>query len=166
VDGFDTSRDAFIGVYNGFENPKAAVEGECTNSIANGWYPIGVHQVNISLEAGESKRLHFILGYMENKEEEKFFAPNVINKKSLWPKLKAYKNAKDIDKALKELKRYWSELLGKYRVEIDNKHVERMVNVWNQYQCMVTFNLSRSASFYETGIGRGLGSAWFCTYDT
>ncbi len=157
VDGFDTSRDAFIGVYNGFENPKAAVKGECTNSIANGWYPIGVHQVNISLEAGESKRLHFILGYMENKEDEKFSAPNVINKKSLWPKLKAYKNTKNIDKALKELKQYWSELLGKYRVEIDNKHVERMVNVWNQYQCMVTFNLSRSASFYETGIGRGLG---------
>jgi len=157
INGFDTSRDAFIGVYNGFENPEAAVKGECTNSIANGWYPVGVHQVNIDLEPGERRRLHFILGYIENEQDKKFSDPGVINKKSLWSKLEAYKNAENIDKALNELKQYWSELLGKYRVEIDNKHVERMVNTWNQYQCMVTFNLSRSASFYETGIGRGLG---------
>jgi cellobiose phosphorylase len=31
------------------------------------------------------------------------------------------------------------------------------VNVWNAYQCMVAFNLSRSASYFESGIGRGLG---------
>ncbi len=32
-----------------------------------------------------------------------------------------------------------------------------MVNIWHQYQCMVTFNMSRSASYFESGIGRGMG---------
>ena len=157
IDGFDTSRDAFIGIYNGFGNPKAVTAGKCTNSISNGWYPIGVHQVNINLKPGQKKNLHFILGYMENKEDEKFSAPNVINKESLWTKMKVYKSSEVVNKAFNELKIYWAELLGRYRVEIDNEHVERMVNIWNQYQCMVTFNLSRSASFYESGIGRGMG---------
>lgn len=157
IDGFDTSRDAFIGIYNGFGNPKAITTGKCTNSISNGWSPVGVHQVNITLSPGKKKNLHFILGYMENKEDEKFSAPDVINKESLWAKMKVYKSSEAVNKAFNELKMYWDELLGRYRVEIDNEHVERMVNIWNQYQCMVTFNLSRSASFYESGIGRGLG---------
>ncbi len=157
IDGFDTSRDAFIGVHNGFENPRAVTTGKCTNSISNGWYPVGVHQVNINLKPGQKKNLHFILGYMENKEDEKFSAPNVINKESLWAKMKVYKSSEAVNKAFNELKMYWAKLLGRYRVEMDNEHVERMVNIWNQYQCMVTFNLSRSASFYESGIGRGMG---------
>jgi len=157
IDGFDTSRDAFIGVYNGFKDPAAVINGKCTNSVANGWYPVGVHQINVTLNQGEVKKLHFILGYMENKENEKFSAPGIINKTSFLAKIEDYKSSEAVDKAFKKLKMYWNELLGKYRVEIDNKHVERMVNIWNQYQCMVTFNLSRSASFYETGIGRGMG---------
>ncbi len=157
IDGFDTSRDAFIGVHDGFENPRAVISGKCTNSISNGWYPVGVHQVNITLSPERKKNLHFILGYMENKEDEKFSAPDVINKESLWAKMKVYKSSEVVNKAFNELKMYWAELLGRYRVEIDNEHVERMVNIWNQYQCMVTFNLSRSASFYESGIGRGMG---------
>jgi len=157
VDGFDTSRDAFIGVYNGFENPTAVISGKCTNSIANGWYPIGAHQINIILKPNEKRDLHFILGYIENKEEEKFSAPSVINKKSFYDKMKTYKNTEAVTGAFDELKKYWAELLGRYNVDIENKHVKRMVNIWNQYQCMVTFNLSRSASFYESGIDRGIG---------
>jgi len=157
IDGFDTSRDAFIGIHNGFENPRAVAGGECTNSMANGWAPVGVHQLNITLKPGQNKRLHFILGYMENKENEKFSSPGVINKKSLWKKMKVYKNAEKIEKAFGELKVYWTELLGRYNVEVGNEHVEHMVNVWNQYQCMVTFNMSRSTSLYESGIGRGIG---------
>jgi len=157
IDGFDTNRDAFIGVHNGFENPKAVIEGKCTNSLVNGWAPVGAHQLNIGLKPGQNKVLHFILGYMENKEDKKFLGPGVINKESLWAKLKVYRTTQAVDEAFNELKEYWAKLLGRYKVEIDNKHVSRMVNIWNQYQCMVTFNLSRSASLFESGIGRGMG---------
>jgi len=157
IDGFDTNRDAFIGLHNGFENPKAVMEGECTGSIANGWSPVAAHQLNITLKPGQNRLLHFILGYMENKEDKKFSSPNVINKESLWAKLKVYRTTQAVDEAFNELKVYWTKLLGQYKVEIDNKHVSRMINIWNQYQCMVTFSLSRSASLYESGISRGIG---------
>jgi len=157
INGFDTSRDAFIGKYNGFGNPVAVIKGKCTNSIANGWYPVGVHQIDIVLKPGENEKLHFILGYIENKEEEKFSGPNVINKKLFYARIENYKKSESVKKALEELKNYWDDMLGRYRVEAENEHVRRMVNIWNQYQCMVTFNLSRSASFYESGIGRGMG---------
>jgi len=157
IDGFDTNRDAFIGLHNGFENPKAIMEGECTGSIANGWSPVAAHQLNITLKPGQNRVLHFILGYMENKEDKKFSSPNVINKESLWAKLKVYRTTQAVDEAFNELKVYWTKLLDQYKVEIDNKHVSRMVNIWNQYQCMVTFNMSRSASLYESGVGRGIG---------
>jgi cellobiose phosphorylase len=157
IDGYDTSRDDFIGVHNGLEEPEAVIKGKCTNSIAHGWAPIGVHQLNITLEPGQNKRLHFILGYMENEEDKKFSAPGVINKKTYKAKMSVYKEAQVVDKAFEELKIYWAELLSRYSVEIDNEVVKRMVNIWNQYQCMVTFNMSRSASLYESGIRRGIG---------
>jgi len=157
IDGYDTSRDDFVGVHNGLEEPKAVSKGKCTNSIAHGWAPIGAHQLNITLEPGQNKRLHFILGYMENEEDKKFSAPGVINKKTFKAKMTVYKDAQVVDEAFEELKIYWAKLLGRYRVEIENEDVKRMVNIWNQYQCMVTFNMSRSASLYESGIGRGIG---------
>ncbi len=132
-------------------------KGRCTNSLASGWAPVGVHQLNVTLQPGQNRTLHFILGYMENKEDEKFSAPNIINKKSLWTKLELLKATSAVDEAFNELKVYCTRLLSRYKVKIDNEHVERIVNIWNQYQCIVTFNLSRSASLYESGVGRGMG---------
>jgi cellobiose phosphorylase len=157
IDGFDTSRDAFIGMHNGFGNPIAVIKGRCTNSIVHGWHPVGAHQINIVLKPGDNKNLHFILGYIENNEEEKFSAHNVIDKRLFYDKMKIYKRSDSVIKAFDDLKEHWEELLGRYRVDIKNEHVRRMVNIWNQYQCMVTFNLSRSASFYEAGVNRGMG---------
>jgi len=132
-------------------------KGRCTNSLAVGWAPVGVHQLNVTLQPGQDRTLHFILGYMENKEDEKFSAPNIINKKSLWNKLELYNTSQAVDEAFNGLKVYCSRLLDGYQVKIDNEHVERMVNIWNQYQCIVTFNLSRAASLFESGVGRGMG---------
>jgi len=157
IDGFDTNRDAFIGLHNGFENPQAVMEGKCANSMVNGWAPVGAHQLNITLKPRQNRVFHFILGYMENKEDEKFSVPGVINKESLWAKLKDYRTTPAVDEAFDELKVYWAKLLGRYKVKIDNEHIEHMVNIWNQYQCMITFNMSRSASLYESGVGRGIG---------
>jgi cellobiose phosphorylase len=55
------------------------------------------------------------------------------------------------------LRQYWDSLLSVFQVDTPDIHTNRMVNIWNAYQCMATFNMSRSASFYESGIGRGLG---------
>ena len=157
VDGFDTSRDEFLGAYRGAESPAAVEEGACRNSMASGWSPIASHQINVTLEPGETKSFVFVLGYIENAEDDKWESYGIINKKPADAMLAKYQTDADVEKAFAALNKYWEDLLSKYNVNSSNDKVDRMVNIWNQYQCMVTFNMSRSASYYESGIGRGMG---------
>ena len=157
IAGFDTIREAFLGSYRGAYEPEAVEKGACTNSMASGWQPIASHQLNITLAPGETKSYVFVLGYIENLEEEKWESYGVINKTRAYAMLDKYKTDADVEKAFAELNDYWKKLLSKYTVKSSNDKVDRMVNIWNQYQCMVTFNMSRSASYYESGIGRGMG---------
>ncbi len=157
VDGFDTDRESFTGLYNGFDKPQVVVDGKASNSVADGWSPIASHCIDVTLGAGETKELVFLLGYVENDFEEKFNADGSVNKTKAYEMIKAMDSVEKADKALAELKEYWETLLSQYTVNTPDERVDRMVNIWNQYQCMVTFNMSRSASYYESGIGRGMG---------
>ena len=157
IDGFDTSRDAFLGAWRSNANPEVVENGRCTNSMAHGWAPVGVHQVNITLQPGESRSLIFVLGYIENPEDEKWAAPGVINKTRAKEMAARYATDAQVDVALAKLHDHWNNLLSTYSVKSGDEKLDRMVNIWNQYQCMVTFNMSRSASYYESGIGRGMG---------
>ena len=157
VAGFDTIRDEFLGAYRGADRPQAVENGACTNSMASGWAPIASHQLDVTLAPGESKTYIFVLGYIENAEDDKWESYGVINKTKAWEMLKKYNTEEGVDKAFAELQTYWKQLLSKYTVSSGDEKVNRMVNTWNQYQCMVTFNMSRSASYYESGIGRGMG---------
>lgn len=157
IDGFDTSRDDFLGAYRGADAPLAVENGACTGSIASGWSPIAAHQLNLSLQPGETKSFVFVLGYLENPQDEKWEAHGIINKEPADEMLSRYQTDEDVDNAFAQLNSYWNGLLSKYTVKSANDKVDRMVNIWNQYQCMITFNMSRSASYYESGIGRGMG---------
>ncbi len=156
-DGFDTSRDAFLGAYRGVNDPEVVANGKATNSMASGWSPIASHQFNVTLNPGESKTFIFVLGFIENKEEDKWEAPNVINKKPAEALLSRYQTEEQVQAAYDELSAHWENLLSKYTIQSGCDEINRMVNIWNQYQCMVTFNMSRSASYYESGTGRGMG---------
>ena len=157
IDGFDTSRDAFLGAWRSNANPEVVENGRCTNSVAHGWAPVGVHQVNVTLQPGESRSLIFVLGYIENPEDEKWAAPGVINKTRAKEMAARYATDAQVDVALAKLHDHWNNLLSTYSVKSGDEKLDRMVNIWNQYQCMVTFNMSRSASYYESGTGRGMG---------
>jgi len=156
---FDTSRDDFLGPYRGWDNPAAVAAGKLTNSVAHGWAPIGAHQVKLDLDAGESRQIVFILGYQENPKDKKFDPPNsqTINKERAKPVIAKYLGAREADAAFDRLHAHWEKLLGIFQVDTPDVHTNRMVNIWNAYQCMATFNMSRSASSFESGIGRGLG---------
>ena len=157
IDGFDTSRDAFLGAYRGADSPEVVENGKCTNSMASGWSPIASHQINVTLAPGETKTFIFVLGYIENPEDEKWESYGVINKARAKEMIAKYQTDAQVEEAFAALQAYWKQLLARYTVESDDEKVNRMVNTWNQYQCMVTFNMSRSASYYESGIGRGMG---------
>ena len=156
-DGFDTDRETFIGMYNGFEAPQQVLAGTSGDSVAHGWSPIASHRFDLTLEPGASEELIFVLGYVENLPEEKFVAPGVINKAKAQVMKDAFATGAQVDAAFAALKSYWDDLLGRFIVASDVPELDRTVNIWNQYQCMITFFFSRSASYFESGIGRGMG---------
>jgi cellobiose phosphorylase len=157
--GFDTQRDVFLGPTRGWDRPAAVERGESFDSVAHGWAPIGSHHVRLVLQPGETRQILFVLGYHENPKDEKFDPPKsqTVNKKTVKPVVARYSIKTNVDEAFDKLRTYWDGLLGICQVTTPDIHTDRMVNVWNAYQCMATFNMSRSASFYESGIGRGLG---------
>ncbi len=157
VTGFESDRDSFIGAYRSPALPQAVERGKCNNSVANGWSPVAVHEVTLTLAPGESKDLVFMLSYIENPVDNKWESYGVINKDPAHALIQKYSDTSAVMAAYNELAAYWDSLLSRYRVKSDHPEIDRMANIWNQYQCMVTFNMSRSASYYESGIGRGMG---------
>lgn len=172
ISGFDTDRESFLGAYNGFDHPQAVIDGHCSDSIAHGWSPVASHCLEISLEAGESRDLVFVLGYAENPQEEKFSScdeggivhkkffnsgSGIINKAPAYRILRAFDSAEKVDAAFAELNAFWDKALSGFTLSSSEPRLDRMVNIWNQYQCMITYYMSRSASFFESGIGRGMG---------
>ena len=156
-DGFDTDRETFLGMYNGFDAPRQVLAGTSGNSIAHGWSPVAAERFDLTLAPGASEELIFVLGYVENAPEAKFFAPGVINKAQAREMMVAYATPAKVDAAFAALHAYWDGLLGRFTVASEVPELDRTVNIWNQYQCMITFFMSRSASYFESGIGRGMG---------
>ena len=157
VTGYDSDRATFLGRFNGWDSPASITDGKMGFSHASGWSPIAALENRFTLLPGEEKSLVFVLGYIENKEEEKWEKKGVINKTKAHELQQRYGKAEDAERKLDELKAYWNTLLSSFSVSTGEEKFDRMVNIWNQYQCMVTFNMSRSASYYESGIGRGMG---------
>lgn len=157
IQGFDTDRESFVGLYNEYSAPQAVVEGKPRNSVAHGWSPVASHYIEVELKPGEKRDLIFLLGYVENEQDKKWECKKVINKEKAHALMDRFATREQVDKAFAELKVYWDQLLDIFVVDSGNDKLDRMVNIWNQYQCMVTFCMSRSASFFESGIGRGMG---------
>ena len=155
--GFETQREAFLGAYRGFHEPLGVERGELGNSIAHGWSPHGAHHVRLSLEPGETREVVFLLGYWANPKDAKFEATGVVNKAGVKPVIAKWLDPQTVAGALADLRSYWEDLLGVLHVDTPDCDTNRMVSIWNTYQCMVTFNMSRSVSSYETGISRGMG---------
>jgi cellobiose phosphorylase len=175
TDGYDTDRESFVGLYNDLNEPEAVLAGHATDSLAHGWSPIASHYIEVELAPGESKDFIFVLGYAENEQDKKFESQesrvksqdlitslgekdhHIINKVHAHEVIKRFATVEAVEQAFAELCALWDELLSKYHVESSDERLNRMVNIWNQYQCMITFCMSRSASFFESGVGRGMG---------
>jgi cellobiose phosphorylase len=157
IAGFETDRDSFLGPYHGLHNPRTVINGRPGNSMARGWAPIASHCLEVRLLPGQEQEFIFLLGYVENDPQVKFAADGKLNKEPAQQMLARLATGPTVTAALADLKTYWSQILSGYQIESDDQKLNRMVNIWNPYQCMTTFNLSRSASYFESGIGRGIG---------
>lgn len=157
ISGFDSDRDSFLGPANGFEAPESVLRNCPKNSLADGWHPMASHCVRVELCPGEETDAVFLLGYVENAENDKWESPGIINKTKAKELIASYANVQAVQDALADLKRHWETLLSAYTVKTADPRIDRMVNIWNQYQCIATYTMSRSASYFESGIGRGMG---------
>ena len=157
VTSYDSDRATFLGRFNNYDNPDGIRRESLYFSHASGWSPIAALENKFSLVPGEEKSLVYILGYCENKDDEKWEKEGIINKTKAKALMERFSSPSAVDNAFEELKDYWSKLLSSFSVNTGLEKFDRMVNIWNQYQCMITFNMSRSASYYESGIGRGMG---------
>ena len=157
--GFDTQREAFLGPYRGLHEPLVVERGSSTDSIAHGWAPVGSHHIKVSLAPGAEEQVVFLLGYHENPDTQKFDPPDssTVNTQAIRPLIETYTRPEKVDASFAALITNWDDLLERFQVETPDEHTNSMVNVWNAYQNMVTFNMSRSASFFESGVGRGMG---------
>lgn len=173
IDGFDTDRETFLGLHNNYDAPDTILAGKSENSVADGWSPIASHRINVDLAPGESKTFIFTLGYIEMEDEKKWAGENgcpkasanllqtnpamrVVNKEKAIALQKRFEKPEQVLAAFDDLKKYWDGLLSNYVLKTGDEKLDRM-SVWNQYQCIVTYNFARSASYFESGIGRGIG---------
>jgi len=157
IAGFDTDRDFFLGAFGNFGNPQAVLSGKTGDFVAHGGAPMAGLALDVELKPHEEKSYIFVLGYGQNPRDRKFLSPGVIRKDTASRVLQKYSMDEAVNAGLQELSDYWTKLLGIYSLNSADKKLNRMVNTWHQYQCMVTFNMSRSASYFESGTGRGMG---------
>jgi len=157
VKGFDTDREKFLGLYNGLEAPDAVMNQTAYNTEAHGWSPVASHFIEVSLKPGEQKQLVFVLGYVELPDKDKFVSNQVINKKPAKDIISLFDTPEKAVASFKRVVTKWTELMGGYQAVTPDEKFNRMVNIWNQYQCVITYYFSRSASYFESGIGRGMG---------
>ncbi len=144
VEGFDTSRETFLGPYRGYHCPLAVERGGCFNSSVYGDNACGSLQTNLSLQPGSSREILVMLGIGDAR---------TTGKKTL----SAYGSLECAAIELQTLKDHWHKKLGSLVVETPDEDFDHMVNVWGLYNCLVTFAWSRSASLVYNGERDGLG---------
>ena len=153
---FDTDRESFTGRCGSYARPQAVARGSLSGSIASGWSPVAAFQHDIELAPGEETSLVFLLGYVEN-GAAKWASPGRLNTARAEAMMARFDTAAKVETEFAVLGTHWADLLSRYSLKSGDDRLDRMVNTWNQYQCMVTFLMARSASFFESGIGRGVG---------
>ncbi len=142
--GFDTDREAFIGPYRSYNNPLVVEQGQCTGSLAHGDNACGTYQVDVDLAAGESKEMMIVVGVGKAEKEGKSVLAEMNS----------------LDKAREELEKvrlHWHSQIGNFVVDSPDPQFNSMVNVWNAYNCLITYAWSRAASLVYLGERDGFG---------
>lgn len=156
-DSFESDRDSFLGNHRDYTNPIAIENKHLFNRKVSGYSPVAFFQNKIDLEPQESTVLIYLLGYFENDNDKKFDEDGNLDFSKASVIKDYYLDVNHIDEAFNLLNKDRNNLLNNFTLESSDKKLDAQVNIWHQYQCLTTYHLSRSASYYESGIGRGMG---------
>ncbi|MFZ3070679.1 MAG: hypothetical protein WA110_06120, partial [Anaerolineaceae bacterium] len=144
LDGFDTSREAFLGTYGSYQNPLALQEGTCSNSQTYGDNACGTLQSNLTLAPGESHELLILLGIGETRRAGKGI-------------MQEFGSLERAEFELQKLKGEWHAKLESLIVKTPDEAFNHTVNVWGPYNALIAYAWSRSASLVYNGERDGLG---------
>ena len=142
VDAFCGDREAFVGAWRGYHNP-AGIENGLGGELNYCGNSCGALQSDICLQPGETQEFIYLLGAKPEDE-----AAAII---------RSYETAGVCEAELAELKAFWHGKLQNLQVKTPDDKFNNMVNVWNSYQCFITFTWSRAASFSYCGQRNGFG---------
>jgi N,N'-diacetylchitobiose phosphorylase len=144
ITAFDTDRKIFLGSYGSYANPHAVITGECSNSIASSDNGCGVLQFDIDMEPGAEKEFVVVMGIGSATNEGR-------------KAVEEAKNVAVVRTQLEELKKYWHNRLQGMYVVTPDAEFNSMMNMWNPYNCLITYAWSRAASLVYAGERDGLG---------
>lgn len=143
VSAYNGNLDSFIGSYRTYGNPVAVERGFCDNKLNYNSNACGALQSDIILAPGETKEIIYVVGQKNPKVADEILA--------------TYNEPGKVDAEVKELIAYWHGQLNNFQIETPSDEFNNMVNVWNAYQCFITFIWSRAASFIYCGLRNGYG---------
>ncbi len=145
IDSFDTQRESFLGgPYRNYSNPIAVESGKCSGSEAHGDSACGSLHSSVTLAPGETKEIVVLLGVGKVDEEKISLAD-------------AYGTWSSVEEELNKLKDHWHSRLGQFECRTPDSDFNSMINVWNAYNCLITYSWSRAASLVYNGERDGLG---------
>lgn len=144
VRGFDTDREKFLGPYRTYANPLVVEKGQCANSIAVGDNGCGVLQVDMELQPGEAKEFVVLMGIGKAGREGK-------------AAVKEFDGPAKARAAFHALKAFWHRRLEGMSVKTPDPEFNSMMNMWNPFNCLITYAWSRAASLVYSGERDGLG---------
>ena len=133
----------FIGEYRTYSNPVQVENGKLDGSMNYNSNSCGALQSDIVLKPGEEVTLNYILGAEKSDKADEI--------------IKAYENKDTVKNEIAELKKFWHEKLDRFAVETPSEEFNNMINVWNAFQCFITYIWSRAASFIYCGLRNGYG---------
>jgi len=134
---FTGNRKEFLGIEGKISEPKALKYKKLTNTTGSIYDPCLAVEGKFVLKAGEKKEILVVFG-----DEE---STDLIEKN-----ISKYRNLNEADKALENVKQYWSDFLGNIQVETEDKTMDYLLNGWLIYQTYSCRYLSRTA-FYQSG---------------
>lgn len=142
VSAYCGDREKFVGAYRSYVNPIGVERGlggdlnYCGNSC-------GALQSDLTLQPGETRELVFLLGQKGEAAAREIIAE--------------YEREGTVERELSELRDHWHSKLNNLQVNTPDPAFNSMVNVWNAYNCFITFTWSRAASFQYCGLRNGYG---------
>jgi cellobiose phosphorylase len=147
ISGFDSSLDTFIGRWRSESNPVAVETGVMKNTEITAGDPVVALQSKISLAANSSVDFAVVLE----------IAPKEIPPTPLVKGGDGDKIIEIVDNYFNNLKQKWDAHLSCVQVQTPDEAFNAMINVWNQYQAAVTFDMARNSGYYHGGLLFGTG---------